>query len=432
MEQLTCFSVIISDMEAIIMDSQPELRKNRVICVPFTEDDYDAAIGDPSEFRAYLDSIANQLPELFPPEISSGYLMKDIYLSKKLSIPIRRIEIGGIAHTVRPSFVMPHMTGMVRDVEHAIFLRKFNVPFWALARVFGRDHMYWHRIEQSLGRNSIVGTTVRDPENLPDHLTADEKHTKLDGNKVYVAATAAEGCILGVSVAAGADEDSLKEAYGVFKEEALGVDPSYSPATVCSDGWIPTQRAWEFLFPTILIILCFLHIYIKVRDRAKKKFRGIFTELASGLWNCFRASTRASFSQRVRRLCEWGEKMSLPQAVTEKLGKLRQNVSSYTGAYDHPGAYRTSNMVDRLMRRMDLHLFAAQFFHGSLYSAELGIRAWALILNFAPSNPITVAKHDGFQSPAERLNRSCYSENWLENLLISASKGYQPLPQKAL
>jgi len=167
--------------------------------------------------------------------------------------------------------------------------------------------MYWHRIEQSLGRNSIVGTTVRYPENLPDHLAADEKHTRLDGNKVYVAATAAEGCVLGASVAPGADEESLKEAYGVFREEAPDVDPFYSPATVCSDGWIPTQRAWEFLFPTILIILCFLHIYIKVRDRAKKKFRDVFTELASGLWNCFRAPPEPPF-RRESEDCANGER----------------------------------------------------------------------------------------------------------------------------
>jgi hypothetical protein len=64
------------------MDYSSEIRKNRVICVPFTEDDYDAAINDAAEFRAYIDSIAEQFPELFPPEISSGYLMKDIYVSE--------------------------------------------------------------------------------------------------------------------------------------------------------------------------------------------------------------------------------------------------------------------------------------------------------------------------------------------------------------
>jgi hypothetical protein len=48
-----------------------------------------------------------------------------------------------------------------------------------------------------LGRPSIVGTTVRDPSKLPKHLVADEKHTWLEGEKVYVATTAAGGSILG-------------------------------------------------------------------------------------------------------------------------------------------------------------------------------------------------------------------------------------------
>ncbi len=36
--------------------------------------------------------------------------MKDIKTSKKLLIPIRRIEIAGISFNIRPSFVMPYMT----------------------------------------------------------------------------------------------------------------------------------------------------------------------------------------------------------------------------------------------------------------------------------------------------------------------------------
>src|SRR5439155_5369956 len=67
------------------------------------------------------------------------------------------------------------------------FLRKFAVPFWALSEVFGRDPMYWHRLECSLGRSSLVGTTVQAAESLPRHLVADEKHTTLAGKKVYLA-----------------------------------------------------------------------------------------------------------------------------------------------------------------------------------------------------------------------------------------------------
>ncbi|MFH0925564.1 MAG: hypothetical protein V1872_08050, partial [bacterium] len=69
------------------------------------------------------------------------------------------------------------------------------------------------------------------------------------------------------------------------------------------------------------------------------------------------------------------------------------------------------------------HLFTICYFHGSLSSAELNIRGWALIHNFAPSNPLTVKKYNGFQSPAERLNQFRYHDNWLKNLLISASLG---------
>ena len=141
------------------------------------------------------------------------------------------------------------------------------------------------------------------------------------------------------------------------------------------------------------------------------------------LLTSYEAENKASFSQRVRRLYEWAKKRSISCFITEKIKKLRDNISSFSIAYDHAGSHRTSNMLDRLMQRMDRHLFASQFFHGTIESAERHMRAWALLLNFAPSNPLTVKKYDGLQSPAERLNRSHYHDNWLQNLLISASLG---------
>ncbi|MBF0290190.1 MAG: hypothetical protein HQM14_20430 [SAR324 cluster bacterium] len=80
-------------------------------------------------------------------------------------------------------------------------------------------------------------------------------------------------------------------------------------------------------------------------------------------------------------------------------------------------------MLDRLMRRLDRRLFSSQFLHGSLQAAQRYVRAWALIYNFAPSNPQTVKWHNGWQSPAERLNKFHYHECWLQNLLISSSLG---------
>ena len=37
--------------------------------------------------------------------------------------------------------------------------------------------MYWYPIYVSLGRASLVGTTVKEAQKLPQHLLADEKHT---------------------------------------------------------------------------------------------------------------------------------------------------------------------------------------------------------------------------------------------------------------
>ena len=92
--------------------------------------------------------------------------------------------------------------------------------------------MYWHRLECSLGRFSLVGTTVGSADRLPRHLVADEKHTTLadrKSRKVYLAATAGGGCCLGMALAETADTDELTRAYGVFRDEARDLAPEYRP-----------------------------------------------------------------------------------------------------------------------------------------------------------------------------------------------------------
>ena len=156
--------------------------------------------------------------------------------------------------------------------------------------------------------------------------------------------------------------------------------------------------------------------------------------MADKLWHCYQATTQSGFSQRLRRLCEWAkDNTQLPQFMREKLAKVYQQAAAFRIAYRFPLAHRTSNLIDRLMQRMDRHLFSTQYFHGDLRSAELSIRGWALIHNFAPFNPYTVKRHAGWRSPAEAMNQFRYHDNWLQNLLISTSLvgKYRP-PQNAL
>ena len=126
-----------------------------------------------------------------------------------------------------------------------------------------------------------------------------------------------------------------------------------------------------------------------VKQGKARSYKDIFVKTATKLWDCYGALTKRSFSQKNRRLVEWDQKASLPSVILNPIEKLKANLALYASAYDFPGAHRTSNMTDRLMQRMDRHLFSTQYFHGTLSSAELNIRGWALINNFAPSNPST-------------------------------------------
>jgi hypothetical protein len=234
----------------------------RTICLPILEEEYRRIVEDAAQFRRALNRYYEQEPDLFPEGFSKGYELKDAYESTKMNVKIRRIELrGGASYSVRPSFLMPYMTGRTDDVQGPLFLRKFGVPYWALTYVFGRNPMYWYRLELGLGRNSIVGTTVRRTA-LPEHLLADEHHQPRDGEKNYIATTVGDGCCLGAALAESAGTEELKDAYAVFREEARDVNPGYTPKTVNTDGWKGTKAAWKALFPAIAIVQCFLHAWL--------------------------------------------------------------------------------------------------------------------------------------------------------------------------
>jgi hypothetical protein len=147
-------------MTGDVMKTKSAPRENRIICIRFPEN-HDETLNNPTVFRAVIDDNHQRNPEMFPPEIIEGYELKEIRTSKKMAITVRRILIDGVSHTVRPSFVMPYMTGLVRDVETPLSLRKWSVPCWALSQAFGKNAMCQYRLETSPGRNSLVSTTVK-------------------------------------------------------------------------------------------------------------------------------------------------------------------------------------------------------------------------------------------------------------------------------
>jgi hypothetical protein len=398
------------------------------IILPIELSSYNELSQEAKTFRAWLDTMIATYPELFPVDIEIGYTLHDI-LPPSVKLPnvrLRRIRLKAQdqngcqpVFTIASSDVMPYMTGYTDELEKPLFLRRFSVPFWGLSYVFGRNDSYWYRLSSHLGRSEIVGTTVKASDKLPEHLLADEKHARFNGHKAYIATTVGADCVLGASVALNADETALTEAYGQFKLEAQKVDPDYEPQTVNTDGWTATQKAWRTLFVTITIIECFLHAFLKIRDRCKKRWQTVWPQIQQQVWNIYQAADPQEFRQQTTAFLAWA-RQTVSGPALQAIEKLGAKTDLFVLAFDFPQAYRTSNMIDRHMEPLDRWLSDARFFHGHWHSAELQVRTWALFHNFWPYCPrAQISQH--YISPAHKLNHRVYHPNWLHNLLISTS-----------
>jgi len=169
---------------------EQQIKGFKSIRLPFEEKDYDIMLDNKKMFKSQINNFIQKYPDLFPAEIKHGYWLDGFCdNSIKQNIRIRRLKMkqNKDVYLIFPSFVMPYMTEKTDVADNILFLSKFPVPNWALAYVFKLD----------------------------------EKHTNHNGDKSYIAVTAAKGCFLGATVSEKADETELTKAYQIFKKEAL-------------------------------------------------------------------------------------------------------------------------------------------------------------------------------------------------------------------
>ena len=398
-------------------------RGSKTICIPFeSEEQYRRCLETGATRRQHLESVFDQHPELFPPGLEQGFIFKGTYHSKKQDIDLLRIKVKASDDTfqIRPSFLMPYMVGRTDEVAKALYLVQWGVPCDALAAVFGHNPAFWYRASMAMGRASIVGSTIKSKDKLPAHVAADEKHTRLKGEKVYVPTTVADGCILGAAVVSSPSAQDLEAGYGQFAAEAKHVDPSYCPETVCADGWEATWNAWWGLFPAITVLLCYLHSAIKIRD-CRTGDQVLRFDALTKVWDAFKANTKAAFSQRLRRLREWATANIAETRLRAAVLKLCGKREFFALAYDFIAPYRTSNAVDRLMNYQDRRLYSMRYFHGNQRSANLAVRAMAMLWNFHPYGARLRRKDEQRISPFADLNGFVYHDHWLHNFLIASS-----------
>ncbi len=397
-------------------------KASRRIVLPVDPVDYPQLVQHRHMFRGWVDTMFARYPELFPDEFAEGYHLHDLRSSLKLpEAPIRRIRLPhtGAVYRVVPSFVLPYMTGYTAEVEKALFLRRFGVPFWGLSYVFGRDDMYWQRLVAQLGRYDLVGTTVKDADRLPDHLLADEKFSAINGERWFVATTVGADVVLGAATSPSAQTADLTAAYSEFKTEALRLNPDYQPQTVNNDGWKQTRQAWLTLFPAIVVIRCFLHAFLRIRERCKRSPR--FPQVRHLVWRIYQAKSQSAYYTAFNVFLDFAT-VNLKGEALKAVLKFKAKRAVLLRALRYPGCHRTSVMLERHMQPMTRCLYMARDFHGHRNTAHLLVRGWALLHNFLPYCPRARAR-SGLPdvSPFHRLNQKLYRACWLQNLLVATS-----------
>ena len=97
-------------------------RGHKTICIPCSSQEYERVIDDPEAFRTLLDKHLKATPELFPPGSHRGYRMKDLYTSRTTGCTLRWIELRALdCYLIRPSFLMPYLSGRTEDVRAPLF-----------------------------------------------------------------------------------------------------------------------------------------------------------------------------------------------------------------------------------------------------------------------------------------------------------------------
>jgi len=268
---------------------------------------------------------------------------------------------------------MRYMSGKTTESWFALLLIFYGVPLWIIVLGFKKNEQFWYRQFTYFGRFDIVGTSVKQAHKLPQNIAVDEKFTWLRAKLVYVAMLVGMNCLLGICLSQRSDEVSLEEAYGEFKTEATEINRDYQVISVVTDGWKATSNAIKKLFCESIIILCFLHSVIKIRNVAQKE--PCKKELFNKIWEIYRQENPKDFVTKMDELKQCSSVHIQKPSVIEQLDKMQQKTEFFTKAYQQKNALTTSNSIDRPMRMLDRFLFNHRSGEPSILPCSFSIRS---------------------------------------------------------
>jgi hypothetical protein len=102
-------------------------KQNRTIVINISETVYDSFMRDSQLAHQMVQEAFQKYPELFPPQMSQGYVLNGkTRVSKKQAVQLRKIKIEGISYQLRPSFLLPAMRAKAQEVSKPLFLLRFG------------------------------------------------------------------------------------------------------------------------------------------------------------------------------------------------------------------------------------------------------------------------------------------------------------------
>ncbi len=268
----------------------------------FEESNYINLLYQTAQFRAHLSLLMSVHPELFPETmLCQGYDMHDIRYSIRQGLSYRRIRLRNAERsvlTIIPSFVMPYWVRRTEEAAKGLLMRYTGQSYERISETLGGSPTHWERMETHLGTYNIVSTSLFSADDLPEHYVADEKITFFHGSEASVTMTAAQECVWGISISLSEAQTGLQTAYGNFATEARLLRPDFEPKSVVIDGWAATRNAWQTLFPSITLILCFLHGVLKVGS-CTKNLKEQWAEIRKMLWDAYKATDAKEFIAKI-------------------------------------------------------------------------------------------------------------------------------------
>ena len=207
--------------------AHPPTKGYRTLRLPLAESASERLLTDRFAAQDRRAALYGEFAELLPEAFLWGeacYGFPEPSLKPPLLGRRLRLDPGRTVFPSAPAFGMPAMTGRPQDVDQALFVRRLHGPCGAMAHVWGPEALSWERLAQGLGRCRLGGTTVKTPEPFPQALVADAQQSGWKGARVYLATTAAQGGLLGVSVAPSASQRALEKVSGVVASAAQALE----------------------------------------------------------------------------------------------------------------------------------------------------------------------------------------------------------------